>query len=310
MKITFPWFKPLINKNQIGSSFLKILNSNKMTMGKKTSDFEKIISKELGVKYVILTTSGTSALMMATLALGLEKNHKVVSPNLTWVATINPARIIGSSIHLVDCIPESEKVDFIQLINSVKKYRPKIVYLTHLNGQASYDENFYKLKKKLKFKVIEDAAQSIFLKHKKKFVGTIFDIGCYSLSITKPFNMIYGGFCVTNDKKMANKLMAIRNNGVNSEPENAKLEIAKHKGLNLKPSDLHSIVGIKNFKLKKKILRKIILIHKLYEKKINNKKLKFLKIDYKTSIPIYAQVFVKDRKRFCNYCKKMAYKYI
>ena len=70
-------------------------------------------------------------------------------------------------------------------------------------------------------------------------------MGCFSLSITKPIHMIYGGFCTTNSKN-ADKLISIRNNGVNAKPENARLEIASSMGLNLKPSDVHSAIGLEN----------------------------------------------------------------
>ena len=60
--------------------------------------------------------------------------------------------------------------------------------------------------------------------------------------------MIYGGFCVTNSKKLANYLRAIRNNGVDSLPENAMLQIAKHRGLNFKSSDLNVKIGLINLK--------------------------------------------------------------
>jgi dTDP-4-amino-4,6-dideoxygalactose transaminase len=304
MKIKYPWFKPLLKNKEIKTSVAKVIKNNLMTMGEKTSELEKKLSKSLGVKYVILTTSGTSALMMATLALNLKRQDKVLCPNLTWVATINPVRIIGSKIILIDTQKNSEKIDYNLLNTAIKKNKPKIVFLVHLNGQVEYNKTFNYLKNKFKFKVIEDAAQSLFVKDKGKFSGTLFDIGCFSLSITKPLNMIYGGFCATNNKKTADKLTAIRNNGVNSQPENSMLELASNKGLNLKPSDLHSTVGIENLKLKNIIFKKITLIHKYYEKKLKNPNLEFLKVSYKNSIPIYPQVIVKKRIKFYNYCKK------
>lgn len=304
MKNKYPWFKPLLDNNKIKLTVSKVVKNNVMTMGKSSLKLERILAKKLGVKFVILTTSGTSALMMATLALDLKKQDKIISPNLTWVATINPARIIGSKIHLVDSQYNSEKINYELLNSSIKKIKPKIVYLVHLNGQPEYNSDFKKLKRRYKFKVIEDAAQSLFVKEKNKFSGTLSDIGCFSLSITKPLNMVYGGFCVTNDKFLAKKLTAIRNNGVNANPEDAKLELASSKGLNLKPSDLHSVVGIENLKLKNQIFQKIILIHKNYKKNLDNPKLEFLKVNYKKSVPIYAQVFVKNRVKFYNFCKK------
>jgi len=304
MKIKYPWFKPLINMSKFRSSILKVIDSNKMTMGEKTFQLENYLRKTLNVKHVVLTTSGTSALLMGALALDIKKKDKVISPNLTWVASINPIRIIGSQIILVDCKNKSELIDYKKLNLKIKKYKPKLVILVHLNGQVIYDKEFDQLRKKFKFKVIEDAAQSLFVKHNNKYSGTKYDIGCFSLSITKPINMIYGGFCATNNTQLADKMRAIRNNGVNSLPENAMLELPTNKGLNLKPSDMHSTMGIQNLKLREKIFNKIRDIHRHYKKKINNPKLNFVEINYKNSLPCYVQVFVKNRKKFYNYCKK------
>ena len=107
----------------------------------------------------------------------------------------------------------------------------------------NYNNN--KIAQKYNLHVIEDAAQSFLVNnHEHKFCGTKYDIGCFSLSITKLINMVYGGFCVTNSYKFFRKLISIRNNGLNAEPENAKLELAHQPGLNLKPSDLHSFIGL------------------------------------------------------------------
>ena len=73
MKNKYPWFKPLLDNNKIKLTVSKVVKNNVMTMGKSSLKLERILAKKLGVKFVILTTSGTSALMMATLALDLKK---------------------------------------------------------------------------------------------------------------------------------------------------------------------------------------------------------------------------------------------
>ena len=101
-------------------------------------------------------------------------------------------------------------IDFNELNSKIVKYKPKLVFLVHMNGEPNYNKEFEKLKKKYKFFVIEDAAQAIFSKHENKICGTKYDIGCYSLGITKTLNMIYGGLCCTNSDKIAKKLRTIQ----------------------------------------------------------------------------------------------------
>ena len=97
----------------------------------------------------------------------------------------------------------------------------------------------------------------------------------FSLSITKPINMVYGGFCATNSKNSIINLIAIRNNGVNAEPENARLELPTELGLNLKPSDLHASIGLINLNSRAKRI-KSKKIFDYYKKNINNQKKKLL----------------------------------
>ena len=301
----YPWFKQIHTSKNFTQSVNTVVNNKRMTMGLETKKVENYLKKFLKVKHVILTTSGTSALMMATMAAGIKHNDVVISPNYTWVATTNPSKIMGANIKLIDNVPNSEKVSFKILNNKIKKYKPKLVLLVHLNGQPTYNKEFDKLKKKNKFIVIEDAAQSILSKTSKKIsCGTLYDIGCFSLGITKAISMVYGGFCTTNSGKLAEKLSAIRNNGVPSQEWFLKSEMALHLGLNLKPSDLHSTIGLVNLKKNKTISKNLLQIYDFYKKNLKNSKLKLEDIEGKYSVPTYVQVFIQDRKKFISYCKK------
>ena len=257
----YPWFKTLNLSNEYKKSISNIIDSNKMTMGKVCIDLENKLKKLLGFKHLILTTSGTSALMMAALSLNIKKNELVYVSNYTWIASINPFIICGAKIKTFDTKENSHFVDFKLLNREIILRKPKIVILVNLNGESYIDKEFINLKKKLRFTVIEDCAQSLFVKNNfNKISGLNSDISCFSLSITKLFNMVYGGFCATNNDLLARKMRMIRNNGVDSLPENAKLELAKIPGLNLKPNDLNASIGMININNRKKIISKSKLI--------------------------------------------------
>ena len=301
----YPWFKQIHSSKDFSNSLNAVVNNKKMTMGPQTTKLENYLKKFLKVKHVVLTTSGTSALMMATMAAEIKHNDIVISPNYTWVATTYPSKIMGADIKLVDNSPNSVKVSFKILNEKIKKYKPKLVLLVHLNGQPTYNEEFHKLKKKNKFLVIEDAAQSMLSKtNAGDACGTYYDIGCFSLGIAKAINMVYGGFCTTNSSKLAAKLVAIRNNGVPSQEWFLKLEMSLRLGLNLKPSDLHASIGLINLKKNKIISKNLLNIYKYYKENLKNPKLKLENIEGKFSVPIYVHVFVKNRKNFISYCNK------
>ena len=301
----YPWFKAYRSKTFFKEKLPEIVKSNKMTMGRYCKKLENELKKILQVKHVVLTTSGTSALMMATLALSIGPGKKVICSNMTWIATINPSLICGAEIYLVDTLPNSQKVCFKKLNNLIKKIKPDLVILVHLSGESVYNKEFNFLKKKMGFYVIEDAAQSFLVKNQdKKYCGTKYNIGCFSLSISKLINMVYGGFCATNSYKLARNLVSIRNNGVDAEPENAKLELANQPGLNLKPSDLHSYIGYSNLKQRKQIIERVNKIYLTYKKNLKNNYIKLLDINSQNMPTIFVSAFVKNRTKFYSFCKK------
>ncbi len=301
----YPLLKIKINKRRYIQDISDSIKKNKMTMGPKCFDLEKKIANFLKVKNVILTTSGTNALMMATILSNLKPFDKVIISNLAWVAATNPVLIMGGNINVVDTMPGSEIIDYNKLNEAIIKIRPKLVILVHLNGQAKYNKKFDQLKKKYKFFVIEDAAQALLTKSdfKKKSCGTFYDVGCYSLSITKPIHMVYGGFCATNNDKYAKYLKAVRSNGV---PNNKKLKkkLSTSKGLNLKPSDIHAAIGLFSLRNAQNFSKTLSENYKEYEKSITNKKIKMIKLQGRMPIPNYATAIVQDIKRFFLFCQR------
>lgn len=266
----FNWYKPFENRNDKKINFPSDLIKKK-TMGKYTYLLENKLKKILKVKNVVLTTSGTSALMMASMALNIKPYKKIICSNLTWIATINPSLILGAKIYLIDTDRDTQKINFNKLNKAIKKIKPDIVIIVHLTGEVADNKEFTSLKKRYRFQVIEDASQAMFNKYTNgKYCGTKFEIGCFSLSVTKIINMVYGGFCTTNSNYLADKLRTIRNNGVNAQPEYAKLELPVMKGLNFKPSDLHAFIGIQNLKNRKLIIKKVREIFERYKKMSSN----------------------------------------
>ena len=86
--------------------------------------------------------------MMSTIASDIKPKDLVYAPNYTWIASVNPAKIMGAEVKLIDSKHHSEIIDFDILNKLIKTRPPKLVILTHLNGQANYNSLFNSLKKK------------------------------------------------------------------------------------------------------------------------------------------------------------------
>ena len=98
----YPWYKTIQSPKNYINSLNVVVNNKKMTMGPQTQKVENYLKKFLNVKHVVLTTSGTSALMMATMATSIKPKNVVLSTNFTWVATTNPSKIMNANVKLVD----------------------------------------------------------------------------------------------------------------------------------------------------------------------------------------------------------------
>ena len=300
----YSWFKPYIDKKNYLTQFNDLLNKDSISMGIYTSKLENELKKLLNVKHVVMMNSGTNAIMAAAIALNKKKRLKILAPNLTWIATLNPSIILNHKIHLCDTLKFSEKIDFKKMNSLIEKIQPDLVYLVHLNGQPNYDKKFEQLRKKINFKVIEDAAQSFLVKYNNKYCGTRYEIGCFSLGVTKLFHSAYGGFCCTNSTKLYERLVAIRNNGVGLDKIKSDLQLSSFNGLNFKISDILSMIAINNLKKKSFIISKSKQIFSTYRDYLKNKNFRFLNIDIKDALPMYPQIIVKDRSHFINFFRQ------
>ena len=167
---------------------------------------EKKLSKLLKKKYVVFTTSCSSALMLALHSLSLKKKRNILIPNRTWVATGHAAYMLNHSIYLADVSKSTMNYD-INKHNKSNLNKIDILMSVNINGKNS---DLSKLNKKID--VIEDCAQS-FLSRRSNENNKI-KISCYSTGTTKLMNTFQGGFCATNHKYLYERLLLSRNHGV------------------------------------------------------------------------------------------------
>ena len=293
------WWKPNLNFNKIIKNAKITIKNNHITFSKNCIFLENFLKKKLKVKHIVLCNSGTSALFMATLVAKIHKKKKIFSPAITWPGTINGALYANKKIKLIDSRKKEINANYNSILNKIN--RNDLLFITHMNGKSAYDRDlFYKLKKKKIF-IIEDAAQSFLVKDfKNSYLGTSFDIGCFSLGITKMCNMVYGGFCATNNDKIYSDLKRIRNNGEDNE-----YQITTSPGGNFKPNDLNASVGMYSLKNCETNIKNLIKVYETYDKNLKNNKLELINFDIKNGdIPLYIEILTNNRKKLIQYLKK------
>ena len=191
------------------------------SVGKFVSDFEKEFAKYLNVNYAVAMSSGTSALHISLIILGVGEGDDVLAPNLTFVAPLNAVKYVGANPVLIDSewstlgmCPDSlkktigelyEKDQNDLLINKKTGNTLKAILPMHTFGNACLMDEIMALAKSYGLAVIEDASESLGAKYGEVQTGTIGNVGCFSFNGNKIITSGGGGMLVTNDEHLATR---------------------------------------------------------------------------------------------------------
>ncbi|MDR3048542.1 MAG: dTDP-4-amino-4,6-dideoxygalactose transaminase [Elusimicrobiota bacterium] len=170
--------------------------------------------KKFNAKKVLLTTSGTAALEMAAILLGIKEGDEVIMPSYTFVSTANAFVLRGAKVVFIDIRPDTMNIDE-NLIETAITIKTKAIAVVHYAGVSCNMDVIMGIAKKHNLKVVEDAAQGVMSSYKEQALGTIGDIGCYSFHETKNYSMGEGGGIVINDSQLIERAEIIREKGTN-----------------------------------------------------------------------------------------------
>ena len=281
-----------INKKDI-INVSKVLKSEFLTQGPKTSEFENKIKLLVGSKYALVTNSGSSALLLACKALSLKPGDLFWTVPNSFVATANCGILCDLKIDFIDIDPNTWNIsikDLEKKLKIAKKKRklPKLIIVVHLGGLPVNPIKLKNLSRKYKFKIIEDASHSFGGKYYFKKVGCSkwSDITVFSFHPVKIITTGEGGCCTTNQKKYYEKLIALGNNGIIKKIKNFKFKNLgpwyyeqQSIGYNFRMNDIQSALGISQLKNLNIFLKKRNKIAKIYHDYLKNLPIKFQKIE-------------------------------
>ena len=166
--------------------------------------FTKMCHKWMEEKFnatkVLLTTSGTSALEMASLLCKIKPGDEVIMPSFTFCSTADAVVLFGGVPVYVDIRPDTMNIDE-NLIEAAITDKTVAVCVVHYAGVACEMDKIKEICKKYNLYLIEDAAQGVMSKYKGQYLGTIGDYGCYSFHETKNYSMGEGGAFVVNRRE-------------------------------------------------------------------------------------------------------------
>jgi dTDP-4-amino-4,6-dideoxygalactose transaminase len=209
----------------------EVLESGMLTMGPKVAEFEAELARACEVKHALAVSSGTAALHVAVLALGLEPGDEVLLPAYTFPATANVVALSGLTPVLVDVDPETMNIDPGKVELGP---RTKAILPVHLFGRPARIEQLPDVP------VLEDAAGALGARRAGRACGSLGLLGCLSFHPRKIVTTGEGGAVTTDDDGIAGAVAAMRNHGWRSlvPPD------MPGPGLNYRLSDILAAVGI------------------------------------------------------------------
>ena len=172
------------------------------------------MEERFGAHKVLLTTSGTTALDMASLLCRLEPGDEVILPSFTFSSTANAFAIYGAKLVFVDIRPDTMNIDETKIEAAITD-RTKVIVAMHYAGVACEMDTIMDIAKRRNLLVIEDAAQAVMSSYKGRALGTIGDVGCYSFHETKNYSMGEGGAVVLNRPELVERAEILREKGTN-----------------------------------------------------------------------------------------------
>ena len=279
-------------KDELLKAIEDVLISGKFILGDETRKFEENFAGIAKTKYAVGVNSGTDALFLSMRTLGIGKGDEVIVPANSFIASATAVALAGATPIFIDvkenCLIDEEKIE------SLVTYKTKAIMPVHLTGRPCNMEKIEDIAEKHGLHVIEDCAQAIMAKWGNNHVGS-FGIGCFSLHPLKNLSACGdSGIITTNDKKMYDELLQLRNIGLKNRNEadilgyNSRLDSLQAAILNVKLKHLGGIT--------EKRRRNALLYQKLLKEK-DIKEIKYVPHDKKKEFAVYHTSIIQAEKR-------------
>ncbi len=200
-------------REEIRRAIDEVIDSGDFSGGRFVEDFENDFATYCGTKCAVAVGSGTDALWLTLVAMGVGTGDEVITVTMTFFATAEAITMTGAKPIFVDVDEKTYTMDPLALEAAVTP-RTKAIIPVHLFGHPAAMDSINRIARKFGIPVIEDASQAHGAAYKGRKAGSLADAGCFSFYPAKNLGaMGEGGAVVTNDEDLANKLRCLRSHG-------------------------------------------------------------------------------------------------
>ncbi len=226
--------QPLVTQTEV-AAVGEVLLSGAYVSGQRVAAFEREFASYVGVKHAVALSSGTAALHLSLLALGIGPGDEVIVPSMTFFATATAVLHAGAKPVFAD-IDENFCLDP-QSVETQLTPRTKALIPVHLFGYAADLDALQKLAQTHSLAVVEDCAQAIGTVYGERKVGSIGDAGAYSFFATKNMTTGEGGMLTTNEDALAELARMLRSHGMQGRDDHVVL------GYNYRMTEMEAAIG-------------------------------------------------------------------
>ncbi|KTA83520.1 UDP-4-amino-4,6-dideoxy-N-acetyl-beta-L-altrosamine transaminase [Aeromonas salmonicida] len=220
-----PYGRQSISEADI-EAVVEVLRSDFLTQGPVVPRFEQAVADYCGARFGVAVNSGTAALHIACLALGVGQGDWVWTSPISFVASANCALYCGAQVDFVDIEPDTGNICALELerkliVAKAQGRLPKVVIPVHFAGLPCNMKEIHRLGREYGFRIIEDACHALGARYHGETTGNgrYSDITVFSFHPVKIITTGEGGMAMTNDPALAKTMRMLRSHGITREPE-------------------------------------------------------------------------------------------
>lgn len=280
---------------------------NKLRKKFHVRDLEKKICKKINCKYSLAVSSGTAAIKIALLSLGVKRGDEVITQAFNFIATIEAILDVGAKPVIAN-VNDTLNISCDEIENLITK-KTKVIIPVHMLGVPAEMEKVLKIARKYKLHVLEDNCEAFGGSYKKKYLGTLGDVGIMSLDFGKIITCGEGGVIHTNSKKIDKFCREYHDHGHENNPNRPRgRDTRSIYGFNYRMTEMQGVIAKEQLKKINYIISENKLRYKILEKNINSK-IKLREIPKKSKIIYDTFIFFVDdvskRKKIIKILSKL-----
>ncbi len=233
-----PWSKFYYNEDE-KKQVLEVFATGWFSSGPKVEELEKRMAEYVGVKYAVAMSTGTAALDVALKILGVQSEHEVIIPAMTYIATANAVSYQNAVPVFADIDPQTYTINPGEIERLITPQTRCIIPVDYAGHAADYDR-INTIARKHKIAVLEDGAPGLCGEYKGRKLCSFGDMAITSFHVAKIFSTIEGGMLFTNNKEHYKRARIIRWQGEDPVKKYYHPEV----GFNYRMTDLHAAIGL------------------------------------------------------------------